>query len=247
MADLQGKRVLVSGGARGMGASHADHLSASGARVLMADILDLEGEAKAQQLRESGRDVQYIHLDVTSEEQWVAAAARAEALWGGLDGLVNNAGVTGQPGGPEVEGLAAWNATVNVNQTGTYLGIRTIAPRLRDAGGGSIVNVSSILGFIGDGDYFAYTATKGAVRLMTRAAALKFAGEGVRVNCVCPGMVRTPMNDAEVAADEYVAATPMGRMAEPIEVSRAVGFLLSNDSEFITGTDLVIDGGYLAK
>ena len=118
---------------------------------------------------------------------------------------------------------------------------------MRANGGGSIVNISSILGFVGDGDYFAYTATKGALRLMSKSAALKYAPDGIRVNCICPGMVRTPMNDEEIDADAYVLNTPMLRMAEPVEVSKAVLFLLSDDATFITGSDLVIDGGYLAR
>lgn len=245
MVSLQDKRIIVSGGARGMGASHAAHLCELGASVLVADLLDSEGRALVDGLRSAGHHAQYTHLDVTNEQDWVAAILLAEAMWGGLDGLVNNAGVTGTPGGPAVEDLDAWNTTISVNQTGTYLGIRTVAPTL--GSGGAIVNVSSILGFIGDGDYFAYTATQGAVRLMTRAAALQFAEAGIRVNSVCPGMVRTPMNDAEVDADTYVINTPMKRMAEPLEVSKGVAFLLSDDASFITGTDLVIDGGYLAR
>lgn len=247
MIRLANKRVLVTGGARGMGASHVEFLSSQGAKVLFGDLLDNEGTALAAYLQAIGREVHYVHLDVTSESDWLVAVAEAKELWGGLDCLVNNAGVTGAPGGLEVEDLSSWDRTIAVNQTGGYLGMRTVMPLLREAGGGSIVNISSILGFVGDGDYFAYTATKGAVRLMSKAAALKYAHEGIRVNSICPGMVRTPMNDAEIDSDEYVLNTPMRRMAEPIEVSKAIAFLLSDDSSFITGTDLVMDGGYLAR
>lgn len=244
---VAGKRVIVTGGARGMGASHARLLAEEGASVLIGDVLDAEGTALAELLCHKNLDVQYTHLDVTDPGSWQAATETALTLMGGIDGLINNAGITGTPGGPEVEPPDAWDATVAVNQTGAYLGIRTTVPHLRGAGGGSIVNVSSILGFIGDGDYFAYSATKGALRLMSRSAALKYAADGIRVNSICPGMVRTPMNEAEVDADGYVADTPMRRMAEPVEVSKAVLFLLSDDSSFITGSDLVIDGGYLAR
>lgn len=247
MPDLTSKRVIMSGGARGMGRSHVEHLSELGARVLIGDVLDAEGESLERDLRALGRDVAFIHLDVTREEDWQAAVLRATELWSGIDGLVNNAGITGTWGGPELEDLDAWNATIAVNQTGSYLGIRSVVPQMRRGGGGSIVNISSILGFVGDGDYFAYTASKGALRSMSRAAALKFVGDGIRVNSVCPGMVRTPMNDEEADADSYVQDTPMKRMAEPIEVSRAVAYLLSDDSSYVTGTDLVIDGGYLAR
>ena len=247
MPDLTGKRIIVSGGARGMGRSHVEHLSELGAQVLIGDVLDADGEALERDLRELGRDVSFVHLDVTREQDWQAAVSRATELWSGVDGLVNNAGITGTWGGPELEDLEAWNATIAVNQTGGYLGIRSVVSQMRRGGGGSIVNISSILGFVGDGDYFAYTASKGALRSMSRAAALKFVGDGIRVNSVCPGMVRTPMNDAEADADSYVQDTPMKRMAEPIEVSRAVAYLLSDDSSYVTGTDLVIDGGYLAR
>lgn len=246
MSLLQSKRILVTGGARGMGRSHVEHLTSLGARVLLGDVLDAEAIAVTEQLRSLGRDVIFSHLDVTAERDWHRATDIADQQWGGLDGLVNNAGVTGVWGGPE-EDLEAWSRTIAVNQTGAYLGIRHVAPRLRAAGGGSIVNISSILGFVGDGDYFAYSASKGALRQMARAAALKYAPAGIRINAVCPGMVRTPMNDEEADADGYVADTPLKRMAEPIEVSKAVAFLLSDDASYITGSDLVVDGGYLAR
>ena len=244
---VAGKRYIVSGGARGMGASHARHLAENGAAVVIGDLLDEDAKALAADLQGEGLRVHSTHLDVTDESSWNEACSFAVETLGGLDGLVNNAGITGTPGGPEVEDLSAWDATVAVNQTGAYLGIRVAAPILRSNGGGAIVNVSSILGFIGDGDYFAYTATKGALRLMSRSAALKYAPDGIRVNSICPGMVRTPMNEAEVDADAYVLNTPMKRMAEPIEVSKAVLFLLSDDAAFITGSDLIVDGGYLAR
>jgi NAD(P)-dependent dehydrogenase (short-subunit alcohol dehydrogenase family) len=244
---VDGKRFLVTGGARGIGACHAQHLAEEGATVMIGDIRDHDGSEVAHTLHKQGLAVRYTHLDVTDEASWRAAVDDAVAFCGGLDGLVNNAGITGTPGGPEVEDPDDWHATVAVNQTGAYLGIRTVVPHLKAAGGGSVVNVSSILGFVGDGDYFAYSATKGALRLMSRSAALKYAADGIRVNSVCPGMVRTPMNDLEVDADSYVTNTPLQRMAEPIEVAKAVLFLLSDDAAFITGSDLVVDGGYLAR
>jgi len=230
-----------------MGASHAQLLAEHGATVAIGDVLHEAARDTAATLAERGLRVGYVPLDVTDEGSWERAIAEIDALYGPPSVLVNNAGVTGTPGGFEVEDAEAWNATVAVNQTGAYLGMRAVVPGMKRSGGGSIINVSSILGFVGDADYFAYNATKGALRTMSRSAALNLAGDRIRVNTVCPGMVRTPMNEQEVAADAYVEATPLKRMAEPVEVSYAVLFLASDESSYITGADLVVDGGYLAR
>lgn len=243
---LTGTTALITGGARGMGASHAEVLAQHGARVVVGDILDEIGKEFADDAVQRGLSIRYAHLDVTDESSWTDVLREINGSLGELNVLVNNAGITGTPGGFEVEGLTDWNKTVAVNQTGSYLGMRAVVPSMRRTGGGSIINISSILGHIGDGEYFAYNATKGALRLMTRSAAIKLAPDNIRVNTVCPGMVRTPMNDAEVDADSYVMATPMKRMADPVEISHAVMFLASKESSFVTGTDLVVDGGYLA-
>ena len=244
---LSGKTVVVTGAARGMGASHARVLAEHGAAIVIADILDDAGSTLAADLESQGHENLYLHLDVTSSTDWEAAVRKVVDRFATIDVLVNNAGVTGTPGGLEVEDEKAWADTIGVNQTGAYLGMRAVAPLMRRAGRGSIINISSILGFAGDGDYFAYNASKGALRTMTRSAALKLAPDRIRVNTVCPGMVRTPMNELEVDAQSYVDATPMQRMAEPSEVSHAVLFLASVESSYITGTDLVVDGGYLAQ
>lgn len=243
---LTGTTALITGGARGMGASHAEVLAQHGARVVVGDILDEIGKEFAEDAAQRGLSIRYVHLDVTDESSWKEVLREINESLGEVNVLVNNAGITGTPGGFEVEEPTDWNKTVAVNQTGSYLGMRAVVPSMRRAGGGSIINISSILGHIGDGEYFAYNATKGALRLMTRSAAIKLAPDNIRVNTVCPGMVRTPMNDAEVDADSYVMATPMKRMADPGEISHAVMFLASNESSFVTGTDLVVDGGYLA-
>ncbi|MGO4588845.1 SDR family NAD(P)-dependent oxidoreductase [Paenarthrobacter sp. 2TAF44] len=243
---LEGMTVLITGGARGMGASHAEVLAQHGARIVIGDILDGIGDEFAEAASGRGLSIRYVHLDVTDEASWADVLTDINGSEGEVNVLVNNAGITGAPGGFEVEDPAAWSKTVAVNQTGSYLGMRAVVPSMRRAGGGSIINISSILGYIGDGEYFAYNATKGALRLMTRSAAVKLAPDNIRVNTVCPGMVRTPMNEAEVDADSYVAATPMKRMADPAEISNAVLFLASGESSFVTGTDLVVDGGYLA-
>nr|WP_181801485.1 SDR family NAD(P)-dependent oxidoreductase [Streptomyces shenzhenensis] len=221
---VRGKRFIVTGGARGMGAGHARHLAEEGAAAVIGDILDKEGMGLVDELQSDGLEVRYTHLDVTDEASWKAAVDGTVGRLGAIDGLVNNAGVTGTPGGPEAEGLDTWNATVSVNQTGAYLGLRAVVPHLRAAGGGSVVNMSSILGFTGDGDCFACSATKGALRLMTRSAALKYAWDGIRVNCVCPGMVRTPMNDAEADADGYVTNTPCDAWPNPSRCRRRCCF-----------------------
>lgn len=243
---LAGITVLITGGARGMGASHAEVLAKHGAKVVIGDILDEIGKEFAGNASRRGLAIRYVHLDVTDEASWADVVRDINDSEGEIDVLVNNAGITGTPGGFEVEGPADWHKTVAVNQTGSYLGMRAVVPSMRRARGGSIINISSILGYIGDGEYFAYNATKGALRLMTRSAAVKLAADNIRVNTVCPGMVKTPMNEAEVDADSYVVSTPMKRMAEPVEISNAIVFLASGESSFVTGTDLVVDGGYLA-
>lgn len=243
---LQGKRILVTGGARGMGESHAKTLAEAGASVVIGDVRDDIGTASAEAMRESGLDVTFAHLDVTSEDNWRSVLGGMQERLGGVDGLVNNAGIAGRTGGPEVEDLAAWTTTVAINQTGTYLGIRTVAPIMRESKGGSIVNISSVNGIVGDGDFFSYSATKAAVRLMTRSAAHKLAVDKIRVNSICPGLISTPMNKDEVDLDGWILSTPMQRMGQPSEISNAVRFLLSDDSSFMTGSDLVVDGGYIA-
>lgn len=230
-----------------MGAAHAIVLARHGANVHIADVLHDEGRKLAASARNEGLYIHYLELDVTNELSWAAAVQAAEERWGAINVLVNNAGITDQPGGFEAEIPHVWNRTVGVNQTGVYLGMRAVVPSMQRAGIGSIINISSILGFVGDSEYFAYNATKGALLTMTRSAALKLAKQNIRVNTVCPGIVATPMNEAEVELQEYIDATPMGRMAQPEEVSNVVLFLASDESSYITGTDVVVDGGFLAQ
>lgn len=244
---MTGRAVLVSGGARGQGAAHGRVLASHGAQVLLGDILDDEGERHAARLRQDGLDVRYTHLDVTSSEDWVSAVSLAERTWGALHVLVNNAGVVGSMRGALEEDLASWDAVIAVNQTGVFLGMKHAIAALRRSGGGSIVNVCSIWGIRGAPEYIAYQASKGAVQLMTKSAAMTYARDGIRVNTVVPGHVKTAMSDAEgEGPNRTVAATPLGRGARPEEISYAVMYLASSESEFVTGTDLVIDGGYLA-
>jgi NAD(P)-dependent dehydrogenase (short-subunit alcohol dehydrogenase family) len=236
---LAGRVALISGGARGQGASHAERLAREGARVITGDVLDDLGEETAARLRADGLDVTYRHLDVTRPDDWRAAVGER------VDVLVNNAGVI-HVTPIEHESLEAWNRLLAVNATGTLLGMQAVIPVMRTAGGGSIINVASIFGVTGSEGYVAYTASKGAILAMTKTAALELAPDGIRVNAICPGGVSTPMNENEPEGG-VVPLTPLGRRAHVSEISGAIAYLASDDASFVTGTELIIDGGYLAR
>ena len=243
-ARLAGRTALITGGARGQGAAHGRRLAEEGAAVILGDILDDAGEAHARELRAAGHDVHYLRLDVTAPADWDAAVAAAESRTGRLDVLVNNAGVVRVA--PVVdESDDGWGTTLAVNATGVFYGMRAAIPALRRAGGGSIVNIASIYGPVGAPGYVAYTASKGAVIAMTKVAALEHAQDRIRVNAICPGPVRTPMSEQE--GDASVDVTPVRRRAEPEEISAAVAFLASDDAVYVTGAELAVDGGYLAR
>jgi NAD(P)-dependent dehydrogenase (short-subunit alcohol dehydrogenase family) len=246
---MRGKVAIVTGAARGQGAAHSRLLAEEGAKVVLADVLDEQGHAVEQELRDAGLEVVYVHLDVSSDEDWAAAVEIARERFGGLHVLVNNAGIVGTTAGVEAESLEGWQQIVAVNQTGVFLGMKHAIPLMKRAGGGSIVNTSSIWGVAGTEEYIGYQATKGAVRLMTRSAALTHAGDNIRVNSVVPGLVMTPMLDDEPedAIAAVVDMTPLGRGADPREISYGVLFLASDEASFVTGTDLVVDGGFLAQ
>ena len=242
---VDGKVALITGGARGQGAAHARRLAEEGARVLTGDVLDADGEATAAKLRADGLIVDYLHLDVTSPADWARAVGSATERHGGLDVLVNNAGIVHVNPLLE-ETLEDWNQLLAVNVTGVLLGMQAAIPALRARGGGSIVNISSVFGLAGASGYVAYCASKAAVVGITRTAALEHADDGIRVNAVCPGGVRTAMNENEEGGG-VVPLTPMGRRADVREVTGTVLFLASDDSTFVTGTEIVVDGGYLAR
>jgi 3alpha(or 20beta)-hydroxysteroid dehydrogenase len=243
-ARLAGRTALITGGARGQGAAHGRRLAQEGAAVILADILDAAGEAHARELRAAGHRAHYLHLDVTAPEDWNAAVQTAEQRSGRLDILVNNAGVVRVA--PTVEETDdGWHNTMAVNATGVFYGMRAAIPALRRAGGGSIINVASIYGPVGAPGYVAYTASKGAVIAMTKVAALEHAHERIRVNAICPGPVRSPMSEQE--GDASVDVTPLRRRAEPEEIAAAVAFLASDDAIYMTGAELAVDGGYLAR
>ena len=207
--------------------------------MITGDVLDEAGEETAARLRSDGLDVTYRHLDVTSPGDWAAAVGPR------VDVLVNNAGIIHVNPLLE-ESLDAWNRLLAVNATGTLLGMQAAIPLMQAAGGGSIINVASIFGVTGSEGYIAYTASKAAILAMTKTAALEHAADGIRVNAICPGGVSTPMNEDEPEGG-VVPLTPLGRRAHVSEISGAVAFLASDDSSFVTGTELIIDGGYLAR
>jgi 3alpha(or 20beta)-hydroxysteroid dehydrogenase len=241
---LHGKTAIITGAARGQGASHAERLAAEGAHVLACDILDVEGKATADRLRQAGLQVDYLHLDVTSPDDWAQAIRHAREATGRLDVLVNNAGIIHVT--PLLdEKPEDWDATLAVNVTGPLLGIQAAVPLMREGGGGSIVNTASVFGVVGAAGYVAYCASKGALIALTKTAALELAADGIRVNAICPGGVSTPMNEHEKEGG-VVPQTPMGRRAHVSEISGAVAFFASDDSSFTTGTEMIIDGGFLA-
>ena len=245
---LQGKIALITGAARGLGAAEAELFCGEGARVLLADVLDADGEAKAEALRADGAEAIYRHLDVSDATGWASAIADAEAEFGPLDVLVNNAGIVSFAGVADASD-EEWAKVVGVNQTGVFNGMRAAVPSMRRAGAGSIVNVSSIFAVNAVPGYFAYQATKGAVVQMTRAAAVDLAPDQIRVNCVLPGLIFTPMTKTE--PEEMIKAniemTPLGRGGEAEEVAPGVLFLASEEASYVTGAVLPIDGGYTAQ
>lgn len=249
MGRVQGKVTIITGGARGQGESHARLFAQEGASVLVTDTLDESGEAVALELRESGHDVQYMHLNVTSEGDWKSVIAAAEQRWGRVDILINNAGIVGTMKSVEDEGLEGWSKTTAINQQGVFLGLKHGVPAIEHSGGGAVVNTCSINGTVGNPGSFSYQASKGAVKMMTRAAAMEYANRGVRINSVSPGLVMTAMaaEEGEESNREFSNATPMRRAAQPMEVSYGVLYLASDEASYVTGADLLIDGGYTAQ
>jgi NAD(P)-dependent dehydrogenase (short-subunit alcohol dehydrogenase family) len=245
---LQDKVAIVTGAAHGMGEAEAQLFAKEGAKVVVADILASEAEAVAADIRKTGGEAIAFGIDVTSEAEWAALIARAVASWGRLDILVNNAGISGSSVG-DPDGLAGWDRIIAVNQTSVFLGTKLAAPQMAKTGGGSIVNISSIMGFVGGSSgHPAYCASKGAVRIYSKAAAVRWGPQGVRVNTVHPGYM-PPMLNATNAGEraDKIALTPLRRLGEPIEVAWGVLFLASDEASFVTGTELVIDGGFIAQ
>lgn len=239
MAKLDGKIALVSGAAQGIGRAVAELFAEEGAIVYAGDVKPVK----------PAKGIEALTLDVSRPDDWEKAVETILARHGKLDILVNNAGIVRAYEQLMETDLDAWNAVVAVNLTGSFLGIRAVLPAMRRAGRGSIVNFSSIWGSVGVAGAAAYNAAKGGVRNMTKNAAVTYAPENIRVNSVHPGLIRTPLVEAQ--SDDMnagiIAQTPMGRMGTPREVANGCLFLASDDSSFVTGSELVIDGGYLAQ
>ncbi len=250
MDRLAGRVALVTGAASGIGAAIARRLAGEGAAVLVTDIQDEAGEQVAAGIKETGGRAAYKHLDVTSEGGWRSAVAAAAGEFGGLDILVNNAGM-GDLAAIEDTSLEDWTRTIGIDQTGVFLGMKTAAEALAASGHGSVINISSIFGTSGGfGTSPAYHAAKGAVRTLTKNIALHWAGRGIRVNSVHPGFIDTPILDqarGTPVEQAMLEVTPMGRLGQPEEVAAGVAYLASDDASFVTGLELYIDGGYMAR
>ena len=247
---MEGKVAIISGGSGGMGAEEARLFAREGAKVVIADIIDDEGEAVARQIEDSGGEAIYVNTDVTSAESWDALVQTTLDKYGKVDILVNNAGISsGAHENPlDIDG---WNRIMDVNATGVYLGTRAVIPTMQQAGGGSIVNISSIMGFVGgEGGHPAYHASKGAVRIFTKAIAVRYGPDGIRANSIHPGFM-PPMRSSNFRSEDQrqdlIDLTPLRRTGETIEVANGVLFLASDEASFVTGTELVIDGGFIAR
>jgi cyclopentanol dehydrogenase len=248
---LENKVALISGGARGMGTAEARLFASEGAKIVIGDVLEEEGRQTEAQINESGGECLFVRLDVTSESAWQEAVAATVARCGKLDILVNNAGIGGGGGIVEETTAERWDTVMDINAKGVFLGTKAAIPEMRKVGGGSIINISSIYGLVGSPGSTAYPASKGAIRLLTKSTAIQYAREGIRANSVHPGLIETPMTERISANPEslhrYISGTPLGRMGEPDDVAYGVLFLASDESSFMTGSELVIDGGWTAQ
>jgi NAD(P)-dependent dehydrogenase (short-subunit alcohol dehydrogenase family) len=245
---LKDKVAIVTGGAHGMGEAEARLFAREGAAVVVADVLPELGEAVAADIAAGQGRAMFVRTDVTSEADWRSLIARTIETYGRLDILVNNAGISGSAVGGELS-LEGWNRLMAVNATGVFLGTTLAAGEMAKAGRGSIVNISSIMGFVGGAEgHPGYAASKGAVRLLTKSAAVRWGPQGVRVNSVHPGYMPAMLGGTNAGGRAAkIPMTPLRRLGEPIEVAYGVLFLASDEASFVTGTELVIDGGFIAQ
>ncbi len=260
---LAGKVAIVTGGASGIGAETARVFAAQGATVVLCDVQDEMGANVARDIGEAGGAAEYRPLDVTSEAQWAALVEATERRHGKIDVLANIAGISGRPASVTVavgtitgtalaeQTLESWNRIMEVNATGVFLGTRSVIPPMQRAGGGSIVNISSICGIVGSFANAAYHASKGAVRIFSKSAAIQYAKDQIRVNSVHPGFVDTPMARPGLLGNESgkarMDATPLGRFGKPIDIAMGCLYLASDEASWVTGSELVIDGGMTAN
>jgi len=247
MGRLDGKVALISGGSKGQGAAEAKLFAQEGAKVVLADILDDEGKKVEAEINETGGEAMYLHLDVTSEGDWDAAVKAAVDNYGKLDILVNNAGILLRKGVEETS-AEEWDRIQDVNSKGVFLGVKAAIPAMREAGGGSIINISSIAGLRGSTST-AYGASKGLVRLLTKSTAVQYGPEGIRCNSVHPGIIETDMTEEmldSAGREQWLTRTPLRIIANAHDVALGVLYLASDESRYVTGSELVIDGGITA-
>ena len=246
---LDGKVALISGGANGMGAEEVRLFAREGASVVIADLLEDEGRRVEAEVNESGGEAAFVRTDVTVEADWERVVGQTVSRFGRLDILVNNAGIS-SGAFEDTLGTEGWQRIMDVNATGVFLGTKHAIPEMQKLGGGSIVNISSIMGFVGSGGHPAYHASKGAVRIFTKAIAVSYGPQGIRANSVHPGFM-PPMRSGgaggDAARERAARITPLRRIGELIDVANGVLFLASDEAAFVTGTELVIDGGFIAQ
>jgi len=256
MNRLEGKTAIVTGGAVGIGKACVVRMAEEGAKVAVFDVLSDEGNALAAELTKKGRTVAFWPVDVTDEAAMKAATDTAAERFGGLDIMVNNAGISGSPKPTDLVSEDEWDKVQAVNVKGVFFGTKHAIPHLRAKGAGSIINLSSIAGLIGVGGLAAYHASKGAVRLMSKNDAITYAPEQIKVNSVHPGYIWTPMvethlrntsDDLEAAKAAAGSVHPLGHMGDPDDIAWAVVYLASDEAKFVTGAELAIDGGYTAR
>jgi NAD(P)-dependent dehydrogenase (short-subunit alcohol dehydrogenase family) len=252
---VEGKVALVTGAASGLGAAAARRLAAEGASVMLTDIAPDAGRAVVDEIEGAGGRAEFSRHDVTSEEDWARVVAATVERFGRLTVLVNNAGVADVSQELMTHDYATWRRTLSVNLDGVFLGLRHAGPAISAAGGGSVINMSSIMGKVAFPGAAAYCASKGGVALLTKAAALEWAPLGIRVNSVHPGFIETPMvshvldqlGNANETRTLVISKHALGRLGLPREIGDAVLFLASDESSFMTGSELVVDGGYTAQ
>ena len=247
---LERKVVLISGGARGMGAVEAKLFANEGAKVIIGDMLEDEGHQVEAEINETGGECLFVPLDVTDEDAWQKAVDDGVSRFGKLDILVNNAGIYRTNDVLETTS-AEWDQVMDINAKGVFLGTKHAIPEMRKAGGGSIVNISSVAGLVGGHMTTAYTASKGAVRLLTKSTAIQYASDGIRANSIHPGTIETPMTESLLANEAHrqdrMDRTPIGRLGRPEDVAYGALYLASDEASFVTGSELVIDGGRTAE